>query len=223
MREGYVDTDLRVIALSGMAMLGVTACGNAGDSPAKTPLQPLRESVPKPDVADGDRWEYETTGGDAPARWSIEVKATHAEGRFDALLRAPALLTPSPSTDSLVSYDGPWNPQQPAPAQGLTYLQFPLQDGKRWTSVTVGPGEMTRTLVQQVKGRQTVTVAGAPIDCVRGDGTETTTPTGTPSAAISVPMTFWYCPSLRAVGRAEMAIPLGPRVVHALVTFQSGR
>lgn len=83
--------------------------------------------------------------------------------------------------------------------------------------MAVGPGDMIRTLQQEVQGAQMLTLAGARVNCVRVQGTETTGSGSAAGVAVPVRMTIWYCPELRAVGRVESLVPLAPAVTHTLV------
>jgi hypothetical protein len=102
------------------------------------------------------------------------------------------------------------------------FLQFPLRQGGRWTSTAVGPGEMTWTLAPEVKGLQTLTLAGATFECVRVEGVETTTSTPPPPVSVAAKLTLWYCPELRGVGRVDTVIPSAPLVTQTLVAFRPG-
>lgn len=92
------------------------------------------------------------------------------------------------------------------------------RDGAPATAaVTPLTGEMTRTLVQEVQGQESLMLAGAGVDCVRVQGVETTTTIGPPGIAVPALVTIWYCPELRAVGRVLVAVPMAPVVTHTLV------
>lgn len=212
-----IRIDMRLaIALPAALALMTGACGNRDGAPAAAAVTPLPGEVGLPEVRPGDFWEYEVRGGEAPARWSVEVGEVHGGGRFRARTVHPDR-TGGGERAQEVEYAGPWNLVQPVPGQNLRYLEFPLHQGKRWTSTAVGPGEMTRTLVQEVQGQESLMLAGAGVDCVRVQGVETTTTIGPPGIAVPAPITIWYCPELRAVGRVLVAVPMAPVVTHTLV------
>jgi len=204
-------------AASGCGDSRQTAASASGS--ADTPVQSLALEVGAGEFRAGDYWEYETRGGDPPVRWSIEVTDALDAGAFRARVRAPDGLSGGGPVERAIEYRGPWNAQS---AQSLEYLRFPLRQGARWTSTAVGPGEMTRTLAQEVKGTQSLEVLGRSVECVRVDGTETTSMPGLPPIAVAARTTLWYCPTLRAVGRAETAVPGAPRVTQTLVAARSG-
>jgi hypothetical protein len=81
---------------------------------------------------------------------------------------------------------------------------------------------MTRTLTQEVKGMQALQLLGAAFDCVRIEGSETTTSLGPPAVTALSRSTLWYCPALRAVRRAETQVSGAPLVTHTLVALRRG-
>ena len=191
-------------------------CGDRDGGPTAAAVVPLADEVVLPDLRPGDFWEYEVRSGDPPARWSLEVGEVLGNGRYRARTVAPDSAGGGVRAQE-ATYAGPWNVVQPVPAQSLTYLEFPLRQGRRWTSMAVGPGDMIRTLQQEVQGAQMLTLAGARVNCVRVQGTETTGSGSAAGVAVPVRMTIWYCPELRAVGRVESLVPLAPAVTHTLV------
>lgn len=200
-----------------MALLS-GGCGDRDGAPAAGAVIPLADEVALPDVRPGDFWEYEARSDDPPSRWTIEVGEVLGNGRFRARTVGPDLGGRVLAQE--VVYAGPWNVVQPVAAQSLTYLEFPLRQGQRWTSTAVGPGENIRTLQQEVQGAQVLTLAGARVNCVRVHGMETSGFTSAPGVAVQGRVTIWYCPELRAVGRVESSVPLGPVVTHTLVAHR---
>jgi len=57
---------------------------------------------------------------------------------------------------------------------------------------------------------------------VRIEGTETTTSVGPPPVTAVSRSTLWYCPALRAIGRAETQVSGAPLVTHTLVAMRRG-
>jgi hypothetical protein len=215
----------RLVRLATMALLAGSIVACSEQPPPELPqASPLSGAIAGPEVRRGDFWEYEVSGGEGPRRWAIVVdevlpgerfRARHAEGAtpIGAIGEGPEVRR--------IEFDGPWNVVQSDPAWMLEYLRFPLTDAARWTSIANGPGEMTRTLTQQVKGMQSLQIAGASVACVRIEGTEETTSTGPLPVTVRSHSTLWYCPSLRAVGRVETQVTGAPHVTQALVAFHA--
>jgi hypothetical protein len=222
MPDPTADARLPSTLAAAALVLAAGACGE-GHTPSPTGfVTPLVGEIPVPAIRKGDAWEYEAAGGDAPSRWQLEVDAVDGDGRFRARRTGPSMPGAADSVTSVADYSGPWNVVQPVPAWNRRFLEFPLRQGERWTRTAAGPGEMTWTLAQEVKGRETLTLAGAQVDCVRVEGVETTTTTGPPSVSVAAKLTLWYCPELRGVGRVDTAIPGGPVVTQTLVAFRPG-
>jgi hypothetical protein len=211
------------LALGVAVASAAVGSGNARE-PAETsaPVVPLAAEVPMPDVRKGDAWEYEARGDDASSRRSIEGDSVEGAGRLRARTNGPAMPGAAAQTLRIVDYDGPWNVLQPEPAQDLTYLRFPLRPDSRWSSTAAGSGQMTRTLAQEVTGRQALTVAGSSIDCVCVDGIENTSTTAPPSVAASARTGIWYCPQLRGVACVASVIANAPVVTQTLLAFRPG-
>lgn len=207
------------IASTAALALMTGACGNRDGAPAAAAVTPLTAEVALPDVRPGDFWEYETRSGEAPARWTVEVIEVYGDGRFRARTVGPNL-PGGPVVAQEIEYAGPWNVEQGVPGQSRRYLEFPLHQGKRWTSTAIGPGQGTWTLEQEVRGQESLTLAGARVDCVCVQGVETTALIGPPVVAVQGAITIWYCPELRAVGRVLAAVPLAPLVTHTLVAHR---
>jgi hypothetical protein len=211
-----------VIALGALALV---ACGERRDATAVSDVSALADEVPMPQMRVGDVFEYESRSrnpisvGDASSRWTMTVRRVEPNGRFHAEVKGFDPIARADFTNA-AEYAGPWNSVLPAPYVAPEFLRFPLRQGAAWTSVAPNPViQQTRTVRMEVKGRQSLDIAGATVDCVRIEGSDTMASPGPPASTITAPTRLWYCPALRAVGRVEADIPTVP-VTQTLVAHR---
>ena len=171
----------------------------------------MAEEFAVPAMKVGDRYSYRISGGpDKPTTWAETVVEVLPGGRYRVRLDGTA-------QPGLREFDGPGNLVQPAPWPSLKAMHYPVAVGKAWTHSVVDTSAQSRAIAYQGVAIETLKVAGAALECLRIEGTDTTTLSG---LSVPSPVRLWYCPAARAVVRKETRLPTAGLVTLELTDYK---